>query len=66
MQFVNSSLKKLVKNVSDDDFKYLTEEFGCKNLEFCNKKMLILKSTWTVLKDLVNKKCLINIVFKTV
>ena len=31
-QFMNSSLKKLVKNLSDDDFKCLTEEFGSKNL----------------------------------
>ena len=23
-EFINSSLKKLVKNLSDDDFKYLT------------------------------------------
>ena len=33
MQFMNSSLKKLVKNLLDNDFKYLTEEFGSKNLE---------------------------------
>ena len=33
MQFMNSSLKKLVKNLSDNDFKYLTEEFGSKKLE---------------------------------
>ena len=32
MQFTNSSLKKLVKNFSDDDFKDLTEEFGSKNI----------------------------------
>ena len=31
MQFMNSSLEKLVKNFSDNDFKYLTEEFGSKN-----------------------------------
>ena len=28
MQFVSSSLDKLVKSLSDDDFKYLTEEFS--------------------------------------
>ena len=28
MQVMNSSLEKLVKNLSDDDFKYLTEKFG--------------------------------------
>ena len=33
MQFVNSSLQKLVKNLSGNDFKYFTEEFGSKNLE---------------------------------
>ena len=33
MQFMNSSLEKLVKNLSDNDFKYLTEEFSSKNLE---------------------------------
>ena len=26
MQFMNSSLDKLVKNLSDEDFKYLVEE----------------------------------------
>ena len=30
---MNSSLDKLVKNLSDKDFKYLIEEFGSKNLE---------------------------------
>ena len=33
MQFMSSSLNKLVKNLPDDDFKYLTEEFGFKHLE---------------------------------
>ena len=32
MQFMNSSLDKLVKNLSDEDFKYLVEEFGSENL----------------------------------
>ena len=32
MQFMNSSLDKLVKNLSDNDFKYLIEEFGSENL----------------------------------
>ena len=31
MQFMNSSLEKLVKNLSDNGFKYLTEEFASKN-----------------------------------
>ena len=33
MQFMNSSFDKLVKNLSDEDFKYLVEEFGSENLE---------------------------------
>ena len=28
MQFMNSSLDKLVKNLSENDYKYLTEELG--------------------------------------
>ena len=28
MQFMNSSLDSLVKNLSDNDFKYLAEEFN--------------------------------------
>ena len=30
---MNSSLDKLIKNLSNEDFKYLIEEFGSKNLE---------------------------------
>ena len=33
MQFMNSSLDKLVKNLTDDHCIYLNEEFGFKNLE---------------------------------
>ena len=38
MQFMNSSLEKPVKNLSDEDFKYLVEEFGSKNLELLKQK----------------------------
>ena len=38
MQFMNSGLEKLVKNLSDDYFKYLTEEFDSKNLELLKQK----------------------------
>ena len=37
MQFMNSSLDKLVKNLSDKDFKYLIE-FGSENLELLKQK----------------------------
>ena len=35
---MNSSLEKLVKNLLDNDFKYLAEEFGSKNLELLKQK----------------------------
>ena len=38
MQFMNSSLDKLAKNLSDKDFKYLVEEFGSRNLEILKQK----------------------------
>ena len=38
MQFMNSSLDKLVKNVSDEDFKYLVEEFHSKYLKLLKQK----------------------------
>ena len=33
MQFMNSGLDTLAKNLSDKDFKYLAEEFGSRNLK---------------------------------
>ena len=38
MQFMSSSLNKLVKNLSDKDFKYLIEEFGSEYLELLKQK----------------------------
>ena len=35
---MNSSLDKLVSNWTDNDFKYLTEGFGFKNLELLKQK----------------------------
>ena len=57
MQFMNPSYKKLVKNLSDNDFKYLTEKFESKSLELL-RKMLILMSIWTVLTDVMKKNYL--------
>ena len=48
---MNSSLDKLVKNLSDEDFKYLLEE------------LIILTSTGTVLKDLMKKNYLLKNIF---
>ena len=38
MEFMNPSLDKVVKNLSDEDFKYLVDEFGSKNLELLKQK----------------------------
>ena len=38
MQFMNSSIEKLVKNLLDGDFKHLTEEFGSNYLELLKQK----------------------------
>ena len=38
MQFMNSSLETLVQNLSDNDFKYLTQEFCSKNFELLKQK----------------------------
>ena len=37
-EFLNSSLEKLVKNLSDDDLKHLTQEFGSENLKLLKQK----------------------------
>ena len=38
MQFMDSTLDKLFKNLSDKDFKYLVKEFGSENLELWKQK----------------------------
>ena len=38
MQFMNPSLDKVVKNLSDKNFQYLVEEFGPDNLEILKQK----------------------------
>ena len=45
MQFMNSFLDKLVKSLSDEveeEFFYLVEEFGFKNLELLKQKGFFL------------------------
>ena len=61
---MNTSLEKLVKIFSDNDFKYLTEEVVFKNLELLKEKDVILISIWTVLKELIKKDCLIKMFLK--
>ena len=42
MEFMNSSLENLVKSLTDNNFEYLTEEFGSKNLELLKQKDVYL------------------------
>ena len=49
MKFINSSLEKLVKNLSDNDFKYLTKEIVSKNIALLKQKDAYMK--------LPDKKC---------
>ena len=60
---MDSSPEKLFKNLSDNDFRYLTEEFGSKHLVLLKQKDAYPMNTWTFLKDLVKKNCLIKNVF---
>ena len=61
--FMNSGLDKLVKNLSDNDFKYLTEEYGSKNLEHLKEKGGYPYKYMDNLKDLMKKNCLIRNIF---
>ena len=45
VQFMNSSLDKLMKNLADSHFKCLIKEIGSKNLELLKQNVLILMST---------------------
>ena len=38
MQFMNSILDTLVKNLSDNDFKHLSQEFSCEFLKLVKQK----------------------------
>ena len=48
-QFMGSSLDSLVKNLSDNGFKYSSEEFSDELLESVKEKGVYL-NIWTVLK----------------
>ena len=45
MLFMNSSLDKLVKNLGDKDFVFLSKGFSDEHLELVKKKVCIVKST---------------------
>ena len=57
---MSSSLDKLVKNLSDEDFMYLVEEFGFENLGLLKQKGACPNEYITVSKDLKKKDCLLE------
>ena len=60
---MNSGLDKLVKNLSDEDFKYLVEEFGSKNLELLKQKCSYPYEYMDSFAKFTEKKCLLENVF---
>ena len=50
---MNSSLDKLVKNLSDEDFKYLVEKFGSENFRVTKTKTCLSLRLY----ELVEKYC---------
>ena len=63
MQFMKFSLEKLVQNLSDNDFKYLNEESGSKNLELLKQKDAYRYEYMDSSKTFGEKNCLIKNVF---
>ena len=63
MQFMNSSLQKLTKNLSNDDFKHLTREFGSKNLKLLKQKDAYPYEYMDSFKRFNETNCLIKSVF---
>ena len=60
VQFMNSSLDKLVKNLSDEDFKYLVKEFGSEDLQILKQKGAYPYGYMNSLKDLMKKNCVLQ------
>ena len=48
MQFMNSSLDKCVKDLSEEIFIYLVEEFGSENLELLKVSLRIHEQFWKI------------------
>ena len=63
IQFMNSSLDKLAKNLSDEDAKYLAEEFGSENLELLKHKGDYPYEYLNNFERLKEKNCLLENIF---
>ena len=57
------SLNKLVKNLTDEDFKYLVEEFGSENLGLLKQKGAYPYEYINSLERFNEKKCILENVF---
>ena len=57
---MNFSLEKLVKNLSDNDFKHLTKEFSFKNLELLKQKDAYPCEYMNSFKRFSEKNCLLK------
>ena len=63
MQFMSFSLDKLVKNLTDEDFKYLAEDFGSKNLGILKQKGAYPSEYINSFERFKEKNCLLENVF---
>ena len=63
MQFMNSSLEKLVKNLSVNNFKYLNKEVVFENLKLLKQKDAYPYEYMDSFKRFGEKNCLIENVF---
>ena len=60
---MNSSLDALVKNLSDDDFKHLSQEFSGEFLKLVKQKRLYPYEYMESFKKFSDDKCLIDVIF---
>ena len=60
---MNSSLDKLVKSLSDKDFKYIVEEFSSENLELLKQKGAYAQEYMNSFERFNEENCLLENIF---
>ena len=60
---MNSSLDKLAKNLPDEDFQYLVEEFGSESLELLKQKDAYPYEYMNSFERFNEKNCLLENIF---
>ena len=64
--YMSSSLEKVVKNLSEDDFKHLTQEFGSENLKLLKRKDAYSYEYMDSFEKIFRKKnCLVKSFYKS-